>query len=36
MANAAAADLDPIPQATMAALADLYAERIARHVHQRW
>ncbi len=36
IANAAAADLDPIPEATMAALADLYASRIAPHVHQRW
>jgi aryl-alcohol dehydrogenase-like predicted oxidoreductase len=36
MANAAAADLDPIPETTMAALADLYADRIAPHVHQRW
>jgi aryl-alcohol dehydrogenase-like predicted oxidoreductase len=36
MANAAAADLDPIPEATMVVLADLYAERIAPHVHQRW
>jgi aryl-alcohol dehydrogenase-like predicted oxidoreductase len=36
IANAAAADLDPIPEATMAALADLYASRVAPHVHQRW
>ena len=36
IANAAAADLDPIPEATLAALADLYAARIAPHVHQRW
>ncbi|MBA2336942.1 MAG: aldo/keto reductase [Acidimicrobiia bacterium] len=36
LANAAAADLDPVPPTTMTALADLYATRIAPHVHHRW
>jgi aryl-alcohol dehydrogenase-like predicted oxidoreductase len=35
-ANAAAGDLPPLPEATMQALADLYAARIAPHVHHLW
>jgi aryl-alcohol dehydrogenase-like predicted oxidoreductase len=35
-ANAAAADLAPLDQATMDKIAAVYAERIAPHVHQRW
>jgi aryl-alcohol dehydrogenase-like predicted oxidoreductase len=35
-ANAAAADLPPLPPATMARIAELYAERIRPLVHQRW
>jgi aryl-alcohol dehydrogenase-like predicted oxidoreductase len=35
-ANAAAADLAPLPPATMARVAELYASRIRPLVHQRW
>ncbi len=35
-ANAAAADLPPLPPATHDAIADVYRRRIAPHVHQRW
>jgi aryl-alcohol dehydrogenase-like predicted oxidoreductase len=35
-ANAAAADLAALPDATMAAITSVYAERIAPYVHQRW
>ncbi len=35
-ANAAAADLAPLPQATMDRIAELYATRIRPLVHQRW
>ena len=35
-ANAAAAELPPLDDATMRRAAELYAERIAPHVHQRW
>ncbi|MGZ4290605.1 MAG: aldo/keto reductase, partial [Gaiellaceae bacterium] len=35
-ANAAAAELPPLPAATMERIAELYHERIALHVHQRW
>ena len=35
-ANAAAAELDPLSPAMMAAVKALYEERIAPHVHQRW
>jgi aryl-alcohol dehydrogenase-like predicted oxidoreductase len=35
-ANAAAADLAPLPPETMAAIARLYSERIKPLVHQRW
>lgn len=35
-ANAAAADLPPLPEATMQALAALYRDRIAPHVHHLW
>ena len=35
-ANAAASDLPALSQATTAAIADLYRERIAPLVHQRW
>jgi aryl-alcohol dehydrogenase-like predicted oxidoreductase len=35
-ANAAAADLPPLPPATMDRIADLYATRIRPLVHQRW
>lgn len=36
LANAAAADLPPLDEATMTALAALYDERIAAYVDQRW
>ncbi|OGO58092.1 MAG: aldo/keto reductase [Chloroflexi bacterium RBG_16_72_14] len=35
-ANAAAADLPPLPPATMDRIAELYATRIRPLVHQRW
>jgi aryl-alcohol dehydrogenase-like predicted oxidoreductase len=35
-ANAAAADLHPLDDDTMARIAEVYRERIAPHVHQRW
>ncbi len=35
-ANAAAADLAPLPPAAMERIAELYAERIRPLVHQRW
>jgi aryl-alcohol dehydrogenase-like predicted oxidoreductase len=35
-ANAAAADLAPLPPATMERIAELYATRIKPLVHQRW
>jgi aryl-alcohol dehydrogenase-like predicted oxidoreductase len=35
-ANAAAADLPPLPEETLRTIADLYRERIAPQVHQRW
>jgi len=35
-ANAAAADLDPLPQSTMDRIAALYREKAAPLVHQRW
>ena len=35
-ANAAAAELPPLDEAAMRRAAELYAERIAPHVHQRW
>src|SRR5215210_1074750 len=35
-ANAAAADLPPLPDETMRRVERLYRERIARLVHQRW
>ncbi len=35
-ANAAAAELAPLPPATMERIADLYATRIRPLVHQRW
>ena len=35
-ANAAAADLRPLPPATMERIALLYQERIKPLVHQRW
>ena len=35
-ANAAAADLAPLPEATMDRIAELYATRIRPLVHQRW
>jgi aryl-alcohol dehydrogenase-like predicted oxidoreductase len=35
-ANAAAADLSPLPVATMARVAELYEARIRPLVHQRW
>jgi aryl-alcohol dehydrogenase-like predicted oxidoreductase len=35
-ANAAAADLPPLPESTLRVIADLYRERIAPDVHQRW
>jgi aryl-alcohol dehydrogenase-like predicted oxidoreductase len=36
LANIAAAELPPLPQATMDAVAGIYAEDIRPHVHQRW
>jgi aryl-alcohol dehydrogenase-like predicted oxidoreductase len=35
-ANAAAADLRPLPVSTMDRIAMLYRERVAGLVHQRW
>ena len=35
-ANAAAADLAPLPAETMAALADLYERRVKPLVHHYW
>lgn len=35
-ANAAAADLPPLPAATRTAIEDVYRRRIAPQVHQRW
>jgi aryl-alcohol dehydrogenase-like predicted oxidoreductase len=35
-ANAAAADLPPLDDGSMARIAEVYRERIAPHVHQRW
>jgi aryl-alcohol dehydrogenase-like predicted oxidoreductase len=35
-ANAAAADLPPLPAETLQRIAALYAERVAPLVHQRW
>ena len=35
-ANAAAADLAPLPAATMERIARLYEERVKPLVHQRW
>ena len=35
-ANAAAADLPPLPEATLAAVRDLYDRRIRAQVHHRW
>jgi len=35
-ANAAAADLPLLPDATMAQITSVYTERIAPFVHQRW
>ena len=35
-ANAAAAELPPLPEETHATIADLYERRIAPQVHQRW
>jgi aryl-alcohol dehydrogenase-like predicted oxidoreductase len=35
-ANAAAADLPPLDEATMSRVAELYTLRVAPHVHQRW
>jgi aryl-alcohol dehydrogenase-like predicted oxidoreductase len=34
--NAAAGELPPLPEATMRTIAELYRERIAPQVHQRW
>ncbi len=34
--NAAAADLAPLPPATMERIARLYEERVKPLVHQRW
>jgi aryl-alcohol dehydrogenase-like predicted oxidoreductase len=34
--NALAADLPPLPEALLQAISDIYATRIAPHVHQRW
>jgi aryl-alcohol dehydrogenase-like predicted oxidoreductase len=36
LANAAASDLPPLPQATMQTLRSIYEDQIARHVHHRW
>jgi len=35
-ANAAAADLPPLPEAATRRIAELYRERIAPQVHHRW
>ena len=35
-ANAAAAGLAALPEATMGPIAAVYAERIAPYAHQRW
>ncbi len=35
-ANAAAAELPPLPPATRDAIAEVYRRRIAPQVHQRW
>jgi len=35
-ANAAASDLPPLPEATMQTIDELYRERVAPLVHQRW
>ena len=35
-ANAAAADLDPLPAAIRQQIGDLYDRRIRPDVHQRW
>ena len=35
-ANAAAADLPPLSDGAMARIAEVYEQRIAPHVHQRW
>jgi aryl-alcohol dehydrogenase-like predicted oxidoreductase len=35
-ANSAAADVPPLPEATLAAVADLYDRRIRAQVHDRW
>ncbi len=35
-ANAAAAGLPPLPEATLAAIRDLYDRRIRPQVHHRW
>jgi aryl-alcohol dehydrogenase-like predicted oxidoreductase len=35
-ANAAAAGLPPLGDATRAAIGDLYRRRVAPQVHQRW
>jgi aryl-alcohol dehydrogenase-like predicted oxidoreductase len=34
--NASAADLPPLSQAELAAIADLYDRRIRAQVHDRW
>jgi aryl-alcohol dehydrogenase-like predicted oxidoreductase len=34
--NVVAAHLDPLPGATLAAMADIYDHHIRRHVHDRW
>jgi hypothetical protein len=34
--NAAAATLPPLPDATLAAVRDLYDRRIRAQVHHRW
>lgn len=34
--NAGAADLPPLPESTMAAVAKIYDEHVRRMVHQRW
>ncbi|TYT23915.1 aldo/keto reductase [Luteimonas viscosa] len=36
LANLAAAELPPLPEATMSAVARIYDEDIRPHVHQRW
>jgi len=35
-ANAAAADLEPLPASTRQQISDLYDRRIRPDVHQRW